>query len=312
MTGGNSGWAPEVAGTAARGTAIGASAVLMWSLLAPLTAAANGIPPFQLLSMTFATAFVVSMMWLIAASGLRQVWSMMRQPLGAWLLSIGGLFGYHALYFVALDRAPPAEASLIAYLWPLLIVLLSSLLGKQPLHPAQVVGAVFGFIGTAILVLQGTTSSSRDPLGYLAAFGCAVVWSGYSVLNRRYRHVPSSAIAVVCGVVAVMGGLTHALFEAGTVMPDSPQWLAIISLGIGPVGLAFLAWDYGTKRGHLALLGVLSYGAPVLSTLLLVALGQAEASLGLFTACVLVVAGALLASLPQRSRAMTTQVAERT
>ena len=34
----------------------------------------------------------------------------LRQPLVVWLVGVGGLFGYHALYFLALRFAPPAEA----------------------------------------------------------------------------------------------------------------------------------------------------------------------------------------------------------
>ena len=49
------------------------------------------------------------------------------------------------------------------------------------------------------------------------------------------------------------------------------EWLAILGLGLGPVGLAFYVWDYGVKHGDIRLLGVAAYAAPVLSTLILVA-----------------------------------------
>ena len=60
----------------------------------------------------------------------------------------------------------------------------------------------------------------------------------------------------------------HSLFETH-VEPSLVQWLALVSLGVGPTGAAFLLWDNGTKRGDIALLGSLSYLAPLLSTLLL-------------------------------------------
>jgi len=51
----------------------------------------------------------------------------------AWLHDgVGGLFGYHALFFAAMAHAPAAEANLLNYMWPLLIVLLSApLLGLR-------------------------------------------------------------------------------------------------------------------------------------------------------------------------------------
>ena len=55
-----------------------------------------------------------------------------------------------------------------------------------------------------------------------------------------------------------------------------PSWLALLGLGLGPVGAAFLLWDIGMKGGSVPLLGVLSYASPILSTALLVALGFAR------------------------------------
>ena len=65
--------------------------------------------------------------------------------------------------------------------------------------------------------------------------------------------------------------------------------------GLGPVGAAFYTWDYGVKRGNIQTLGVLAYGAPLLSTLLLVAVGLAEPSWTLAAACALIVGGAAVA-----------------
>ena len=65
-----------------------------------------------------------------------------------------------------------------------------------------------------------------------------------------------------------------------------------LGVRVGPLGLAFLAWDHGTKHGELPVLGTLAYAAPVLSTLLLVLLGIAEPNFQLVAACTLVVGGA--------------------
>jgi drug/metabolite transporter (DMT)-like permease len=79
-------------------------------------------------------------------------------------------------------------------------------------------------------------------------------------------------------------------------VPQGLQWLAVLGLGLGPVGAAFFVWDYGTKHGNIQVLGALSYAAPLLSTLLLIAFGQAAATWQVGLACLLIVAGAVLAS----------------
>ncbi|HWU71114.1 MAG TPA: DMT family transporter, partial [Pseudoxanthomonas sp.] len=127
--------------------------------------------------------------------------------------------------------------------------------------------------------------------GYLAALSAAMVWAAYSVLNRRHAQVPSAAIAVACALVSLFGGIAHHLFETH-VQPDATQWLALVGMGIGPVGAAFLLWDHGTKRGDIALLGSLSYLAPLLSTLLLVVAGKAQPHVSQAVAIALLLVGA--------------------
>ena len=275
-------------------TLIGGIAILLWALLALLTVEAGAIPPFQMLAMTFAIGFVGSLFFILrrGVKGLL----VLQQPWRVWALGVGGLFGYHAFYFTALQSAPAVEASLIAYLWPLLIVFFSALLPGGRLRWFHVAGGLLGFAGAALLVTGGEVAFKGQYLwGYLAALACAFIWSGYSVMNRRFGQVPSEVVGGFCAVVAVLGCFCHLVFEK-TVVPQGDQWLAILGLGLGPVGLAFFVWDYGTKRGNLPVLGALSYASPLISTLLLIAFGRAEANEVVGLACLLIVGGALLAA----------------
>ncbi len=277
-------------------TLAGGTAVLLWALLALFTTWASGIPPFQLVSLCFTVAALIGF-GIIARKG-RAGWQSLRQPVGAWALGSFGLFGYHFFYFMALGNAPAVEASLIAYLWPLLIVVFSALLPGERLRWFHLAGALLGLAGAGLLVTkgQGLAFDTRYGLGYLAAVACALTWSIYSVTNRRFGSVPTDTVAGFCAAAALLGFISHALFETW-VMPTATQWGAILLLGLGPVGAAFFVWDYGTKHGHIQALGALAYGAPLLSTLLLIAFGQAEATWSVALACGLIVGGALLASL---------------
>ena len=280
--------------SSAAATLIGFSTIILWSLLAALTAAAGPIPAFQMNAMCFAIgALAPALLWL------RQPWRAraLRQPLHVWAHGIAGLFGYHALYFAALRLAPPAEASLVNYLWPLLIVLFSSLLPGERLRGFHVLGALVGFAGVVTISLTADLSARPEhALGYALAFAAALFWAAYSVLSRRMASVPTDAVAGFCAATAIISLVCHLVFEQ-TVWPASPlAWAAIVALGLGPVGAAFYAWDIGCKRGDIRLLGVSAYAAPVLSTLALVVAGFAKASLALWLACGLIVAGAIVAS----------------
>ncbi len=278
-----------------RATLIGVGAVLLWALLALMTAASGSVPPLQLTSMSFAVAFLIAMaIW----SGRRQnPLRRLRHPPAVWLLGVTGLFGYHAMYFVALRNAPVVEASLIAYLWPLLIVLFSALLPGQRLKGFHVIGALLGFSGAVLIVARdGLRFDPAFLPGYLAAMACALIWSSYSVLNRRFADVPTDAVGGFCGVTAIGALILHLSFEV-TVVPQGIEWLAILGLGLGPVGGAFFLWDHATKRGDLRVLGAAAYLAPLLSTLVLVAAGKAAGTWQVGLACLLITGGAVLASL---------------
>jgi drug/metabolite transporter (DMT)-like permease len=281
--------------TSRAATLVGLNAILMWSLLAVLTVATGRIPAFQLLAMSFAIgAVAASASWIGRPDAIRAL----KQPPLAWVVGVGGLFGYHALYFVALRLAPPAEAGLLNYLWPLLIVLLSSLLPGERLAAHHIIGAVLGLAGT-VLLLAGEPSAQFEAAhaaGLLAALVAAFVWAGYSVMSRRLKSVPTDAVAGFCLATALLALAIHLSFEV-TVWPDSMgQWLALAALGVGPVGAAFYAWDVGMKRGDIRVLGAASYATPLLSTGFLIMAGFASASATIALAAALIAGGGLIAA----------------
>jgi drug/metabolite transporter (DMT)-like permease len=276
-------------------TLIGLTAILMWSLLAVLTVATGRIPAFQLAAMTFAIgALAGSLTWIGRPEAIRAL----RQPPIVWIVGVGGLFGYHALYFLALRLAPPAEAGLLNYLWPLLIVLFSSLLPGERLSLHHIIGALLGLAGTVLLFAgnaRGGFAPGQIP-GLAAAFVAAFVWAGYSVLSRRLKSVPTDAVAGFCLATALLAAAVHGMVEV-TIWPETTaQWLAIVVLGVGPVGAAFYAWDIGMKRGDIRVLGAASYATPLLSTGFLIMAGYAKPGASLAIAAVLIAGGGLIAA----------------
>ncbi len=256
-------------------TLIGLTAILMWSLLAVLTVATGKTPAFQLAAMTFAIgALVGSLTWIRRPGAIGALW----QPPLAWIVGVGGLFGYHALYFLALRFAPPAEAGLLNYLWPLLIVLFSALLPGERLAPHHVIGAVLGLAGT-VLLFAGNAGSGFAPgqvPGLIAAFVAAFVWAAYSVMSRKLKSIPTDAVAGFCLATALLAAVVHGAVEA-TVWPDNPaQWLAI--------------------AGDIRVLGAASYATPLLSTAFLMMAGFAKPSATIAIAAVLIAGGGLIAA----------------
>jgi drug/metabolite transporter (DMT)-like permease len=280
--------------TRQRATLIGFSAILMWSLLALFTKGSEPVPPLLLNVLCFGIGGAIGLIWMGARGELYRLKGVGWQ---VYVFGTLGLFGYHVLYFSALRMAPAAEAGLIAYLWPLLIVLLSGLLPGERLTGLHIAGAVMAFAGAALIVLRGGASFDADTLpGLGLAFLCAITWAVYSVLSRKLGAVPTVTVVVYCLATAVLSLPAHLMLEE-TVWPVGPTgWMAVLALGIGPVGIAFYTWDVGMKQGDIQLLGVASYAAPLLSTLALIVAGYATATPIIAAAAALIAGGAALAA----------------
>jgi drug/metabolite transporter (DMT)-like permease len=278
----------------------GLGAVLLWGALAALTTYAGPVPPFQLAAITFAIGALVGVVY-AAVSG-QSLASLRHVPAAAWALGVYGLLAFHACYFFALQRAPALEASLIIYLWPLLIVLFSGLLptrlGGKRLTLWHVGGALFGLAGSVLVLLSKPSQPAvaGQTLGYLMAVAAALIWASYSVASRLFQEVPSLAVIGSCALSAVGATVLHLLLETTAWPAGAGAWIAVVLLGLGPVGLAFYLWDAGMKHGNVQLLGTLAYATPLLSTLLMTTLGLSSASPMIWLAAALIAAGAALAS----------------
>ncbi len=268
----------------------------MWAFLALFSAAAGAIPPFQLAAMSFLIGGLLgAVTWPFRPSIFATLY---KQDWRLWALGIASLFGYHFIYFTAIKNAPPVEVSLIAYLWPLFLVVFSAFLPGEKLRLHHVAGVALGLVGAVLVITkgQGFTLSEGLKLGHVLALPCAVIWSVYSILARRYGKVPTDVVSGFCLAAAFLSLVSHLVFEQ-TVWPQNyTEWLAVAGLGFLPLGAAFYTWDYGLKHGDIMVLGALSYAAPLLSTLALISFGFAQFHWSIAVACLFITGGAVIAA----------------
>jgi len=271
------------------GTLCALGAIVLWATLASLGVALAHVPPFLLTGLALVVGSVPS--WPLA----RQ-W---RVPASTVLLGIYGLFGFHFLLFVALRTAPPLEANLVNYLWPLLIVVLAPVfLRGIALRPVHVLAAVAGFVGAALAIVGGREVSGGLSWGYLAAAGSAFIWASYSLLTQRVAHFATAAIGLFGLVSGLLALVCHALFESAAAL-STRDVLLIGIVGLGPLGSAFFLWDAALKRSDARRIGLLSYLTPLASTLLL-AVTTARPLTAWIGAAALLIVGAAIVGLRTR------------
>lgn len=246
--------------------------IALWASLAALGTALAHVPPFLLTGLGLLAGSVIALP--LVRFDVRRLAVAPR----ALALGVYGLFGYHFLLFTALQLAPPVEANLVNYLWPLGIVLMAPLLlpGVR-LSAAHVLAALVGLAGAAMAILgRGSgaagAAGSMAALGFAAAAGAAFIWSSYSLLSKRMAQsghaFPTAAIGTFGLVSGLLSLLCHAVLEP-SVSLSTRDVLLIAVLGLGPLGGAFFLWDAALKLGDARQIGVLSYLTPLLSTLIL-------------------------------------------
>ncbi len=274
-----------------RATLSALAAIVLWSALASLAVRLRQVPPFLLVGVA---------LLLGSAIGLRRLSRRAAQP-RALLVGIYGLFAYHFCLFLALRLAPPVEANLLNYLWPLLIVVLSPvLLPRTALRTRHVAGALLGFTGAALLVTGGHLAFDVGSVpGYVLALLAAIIWSTFSLLSRRLGGFQTASISAFCLVSGTLALACHALMEPRYVF-RAADVAPMLAIGLGPMGAAFYLWDRALGEGDPRVIGTLAYLTPLLSTLLLVAFGYGRAGPVSLLAMVLIVGGAVLGTFVRR------------
>lgn len=267
-------------------------AIALWASLAALGVSLSHVPPFLLTGLALLVGSVIALP--LSRWDVRQ-W---RVPSATLALGVYGLFGFHFLLFIALRHAPPVQANLVNYLWPLGIVAMAPwFLPGVSLTARHVLAALIGFAGAALAILGGRGAGTEAvwAWGYVPALGSAFIWASYSLLTQRVRAFPTAAIGSFALASGLLSVLCHFWLEPSTTL-SARDWGLIVVLGLGPLGGAFFLWDAALKRGDARQIGVLSFLTPLLSTLALLWVRGETPSTSVALAAVMIIGAAVMAT----------------
>lgn len=263
-------------------------AIALWASLASLGVSLTHVPPFLLTGVALIIGSVPAWPFVLRDP------SQWRIPARTLALGIYGLFAYHFLLFIALRHAPPVEANLVNYLWPLFIVVLAPVvLPGVALRVPHVIAAVLGFGGAAIAIAGGRELSGTLAWGYVPAAAAAFIWATYSLLTKRVAAFPTTAIGLFGLVSGALSLLCHALLEPSVTL-QVRDWGLLVVLGLGPLGGAFFLWDKALKLGDARHIGILSYITPLASTALLIVVSGRSFSWSIGLATAMIISAAII------------------
>jgi len=277
-------------------TGLALGAIALWGTLAALGLSLSHIPPFLLTGLSLLVGSLIA----LPLSGFQ--WARWKVPLPTLALGVYGLFGFHFLLFLALRHAPPVQANLVNYLWPLLMVVLAPvLLPGMALRAHHGLAALMGFAGAAVAILGGSLSGAVTGAGlawgwawgYLPALGSAFIWATYSLLTQRVPAFHTAAIGSFALISGLLSLLCHMLMEP-SVSLTARDGLLIALMGLGPMGAAFFLWDRALKLGDARQIGILSYLTPLASTALLLGVSGRPFTVSIALAAALIIGAALM------------------
>ena len=288
------------------GTVLGLLAILFWSMSVAFTRrVSEDFGPFDGIAIAYLAGGALGCVWLAAVGRLRHALAMPR----VYHLVCGGLMvGYGLCYSIAVGlakgRQAVLEVGIINYLWPGLTMLFALPILKRRAKPLLIPGILLAFAGAAISIGQGSGFSwvafghnlLNGSRAHLLALIAAILWGLYSNLNTRLAG-DADGEAAPLHLMATGAGLFGLRMLTGTAAawhPTTTGWIYLAATAVFPVLLGYMLWDIAMRRGHLGIVVSASYAMPLLSTVLAAVVLGVKPGMGLWLACVLVIAGALL------------------
>jgi drug/metabolite transporter (DMT)-like permease len=270
---------------------VGLLAIPLWATWPALAVFAARLPPFELLALAYLVGAVL--LWRLEPRNAapRDTATRSWREFMPTLACAVGLCGSSALFIFATHRIPAAQAHLIAYLWPAMIVIIGGVLRVIRVNWRHLVGVALGFAGAAVLISGAPLEMSAS--GVVIALLSGLSWALYCLFRLRQGAAAGNVLTSACAVSAGVCALLHLATER-TVLPDLGALLAAVSIGIFPLALANFAWDRGLRQGNSQLLAVMAYATPVLSALLLIAAGKAMATASLAIGAFMIAAAGLV------------------
>lgn len=280
-------------------TLVGMVAIPLWATWPLLAVLSTGsIPLFQFLAIIFGVGAAV--LYLVRRPAAAQSKESATPATGlkaskwaaAFMISVG-LFISDIFFIKAIHIIPAAQASLLNYLWPLMVVLAGVPLGLVQASRKHALSMLLGLAGAMLVI--GPEATAGAWAGVILALATGLSWTAYCLF--RLWQGPDAPEALVQGF-ALSAGIAVVLHLAieTTIIPPVGALISAVLVGIIPLALGNLAWDHGVRRGDRVLLATLAYATPLVSALFLIVFGHAQATLGLLAGGLCIVVAGIISA----------------
>src|SRR3989344_1093198 len=200
---------------------------------------------------------------------------------------------YYLFLYGALTFIPAQEASIVNYLWPLLVGILGSILLREKLRIHHVLALLLSFSGVYVVINRGTLTLFSDWRGVLLAILGACSYALYSVLSKRWKYTDVRAIfygyawaSLICIAWVVLHGTLY--------YPSPYQLIGLIWMGTMPSALAYIVWLSALRQAPARKMAKLVYLPPLVSLIFIYTILGEKILISSFLGLLLIVAGIVI------------------
>ena len=271
--------------------------VAVWSTTAAITKLLlSDIPTMETLSISSFLAFLFLLVLNIRTGTIKKIKSFSFKDYSIVSgLAFLGLFLYSALYYYGLTKLSSQEACILNYLWPIMIVLFSSVILKEKITVLKTVAMLSSFLGIIILSTGNSPSLSESSFsGIISCIAAAACYGLFSVLNKKADYDQNIAMMIIWFVTAVCSAVFGFASEKWLFLSGS-QWIGFLWLGVVINAIAYLLWALALKgSADTSKIANLAYLVPFLSIVVSSVLLEEQIKFRSLVALVFIVGGILI------------------
>ncbi len=284
-------------------TLLGVSALLLWATLVGL---------LRLSTVHFGPIYTVTYVYTLSAIILYLTYGLPDfSKVSKKFLIISSLFFviFEMCYAFSITLANTSEKSIelniIFNLWPTLIIIFMAFLKEEKVNLMTILGVIISFSGVILINyhagLNIFASIRNNPLSYFLILVASVLWAIYCIYTKKQSNGVNAVSLYFILTAIALWILT--LSTQGFQFPLASSWISYLVIILNAVffSAGYLAWNIGIIKGNMSILVMLSYFAPIMSSVFSMLVLQSSLSHNFWFGSIIVTVGSLICWLSIRN-----------
>ena len=246
--------------------------VLSWSFI-PVVARLGQVKldNFQLLFWSnMLSLLALSLLFILLNGFSYRVTSKKEVIQGLFLGSLGCCIYYLLLYY-GYANGNSIEVLLVQYSWPIQMVLLASLILKEPLSLIKLFSVILGFLGIVVIITKGRLFDVEFSglVVSLTVFFGAFCFAVFSVVSKGSK-MDGFLFTIILFSGGTITSLLALLLFSEVQLPSKKELLPVFLNGIFINGFSYLLWILALRKISAVSAAVMIFLTPLFSTIWLI------------------------------------------